>query len=66
MPARGEIRELMLETLSHIARHPSFMVDQYANYDCDVNCEDLFEKLVDLLAKVRNLGTNSFHFASLR
>ena len=55
LPARGEIRELMLETLSHIARHPSFMVDLYVNYDCDVNCEDLFETVIELLAKVRNI-----------
>lgn len=51
-PAKGETRELILETLSQIARHPSFMVDLYANYDCDVNCEDLFEKLIDFLTKV--------------
>ncbi|KAH8117228.1 Sec7-domain-containing protein [Phellopilus nigrolimitatus] len=48
-PAKGETRELMLEALNHIARHPSFMVDLFANYDCDVNCEDLFEKLIDFL-----------------
>lgn len=51
-PARGETRELMLETLSQIARHPSFMVDLYTNYDCDINCENLFSKLVDFLVKV--------------
>ena len=51
-PAKGETRELILETLSHISRHPSFMVELYANYDCDVNCEDLFEKLIDFLTKV--------------
>jgi len=51
-PARGETRELMLETLVHMARHPSFMVDLYSNYDCDINCEDLFEQLIDFLTKV--------------
>lgn len=51
-PARGETRELMLETLSHIARHPSFMTDLFVNYDCDVNCEDLFERLIEFLTKV--------------
>ena len=51
-PAKGETRELMLETLSHIARYPGFMVDLFVNYDCDVNCEDLFERLVDFLTKV--------------
>ncbi|KAF8630385.1 hypothetical protein AX15_002943 [Amanita polypyramis BW_CC] len=50
-PARGETRDLLLETLTHIARYPSFMVDLYTNYDCDVNCENLFERLTDFLTK---------------
>ncbi|KAG6869073.1 hypothetical protein C0993_003393 [Termitomyces sp. T159_Od127] len=50
-PARGETRNLILDTLSQISRHPSFMVDLYANYDCDINCENLFERLVDFLTK---------------
>ncbi|TRM59389.1 hypothetical protein BD626DRAFT_550235 [Schizophyllum amplum] len=44
-PARGETRNLMLETLGQISRHPSFMVDLYTNYDCDINCENVFERL---------------------
>lgn len=52
-PARGETRDLILETLSQISRHPSFMVDVYTNYDCDINCENLFERLIDFLTKVR-------------
>lgn len=51
-PARGETRDLILETLSQISRHPSFMVDLYTNYDCDINCENLFERLIDFLTKV--------------
>jgi brefeldin A-resistance guanine nucleotide exchange factor 1 len=51
-PARGETRDLILETLSQISRHSSFMVDLYTNYDCDINCENLFERLVDFLTKV--------------
>ncbi|KAG6854954.1 hypothetical protein C0991_009777 [Blastosporella zonata] len=50
-PARGETRNLILETLSQISRHPSFMIDLYANYDCDINCENLFERLTDFLTK---------------
>lgn len=60
-PARGETRDLILETLSDISGHPSFMVDLYANYDCDVNCENLFERLVDFLTKgvypAQNIGS---------
>ncbi|KAH7889929.1 hypothetical protein F5I97DRAFT_1924441 [Phlebopus sp. FC_14] len=50
-PARGDTRDLMLETLSQISRHPSFMVDLYTNYDCDSNCENLFERLVEFLTQ---------------
>ncbi|CAE6485000.1 unnamed protein product [Rhizoctonia solani] len=46
-----ELRELMLETLVLLSREPSFMVDLWANYDCDVNCEDIFERLVGFLTK---------------
>ena len=53
LPARGETRDVMLETLSQIASHPSFMVDLYTNYDCDINCENLFERLIEFLTKVR-------------
>jgi len=52
-PAKGETRELILETLSHLCHHPNFMVNLYTNYDCDVNCENLFERLIDFLTKVR-------------
>ncbi|KIK98831.1 hypothetical protein PAXRUDRAFT_823441 [Paxillus rubicundulus Ve08.2h10] len=48
-PARGDTRDLMLEILSQISRHPSFMVDLYTNYDCDINCENLFERLIEFL-----------------
>lgn len=51
-PARGETRELMLETLGHLSRYPEFMVDMWVNYDCDLNCEDVFERLVGFLVKV--------------
>jgi brefeldin A-resistance guanine nucleotide exchange factor 1 len=51
-PARGDTRDLMLETLSQISRHPSFMVDLYTNYDCDINCENLFERLIEFLTQV--------------
>ncbi|KAF8754344.1 Sec7-like domain is implicated in guanine nucleotide exchange function [Rhizoctonia solani] len=46
-----ELRELMLEVLILLSREPSFMVDLWANYDCDVNCEDIFERLIGFLAK---------------
>lgn len=51
-PVKKETRELMLEALVNIARHPSFAVDLYSNYDCNVDCEDVFERLIDFLTKV--------------
>ena len=58
-PARGETRELMLETLGHLSRYPEFMVDVWVNYDCDINCEDVFERLIGFLVKVSGFGTRS-------
>lgn len=55
-PARGDTRDLMLETLSQLCRHPSSMVDLYVNYDCDINCENLFERLIEFLTKVGRQG----------
>ena len=51
-PARGDTRELLMETLCQMSRHPSFMVDLYVNYDCDMNCENMFERLIDFCTKV--------------
>lgn len=53
-PARGEARELLMETLVHLAlRQPSFVPDLWVNYDCDLNCEDIFDKLIAFLTLVR-------------
>ncbi|KAJ8519864.1 hypothetical protein ONZ45_g3215 [Pleurotus djamor] len=50
-PARGETRDQLLEALTQVSRNPSFMVDLYTNYDCDINCENMFERLIDFLTK---------------
>ncbi|KAI0646905.1 Sec7-domain-containing protein [Trametes meyenii] len=64
-PARGDTRELLLETLCQISRHPSFMVDLYVNYDCDMNCENMFERLIEFSAKgiypVQTVGGHDYH-----
>ncbi|KAF9003925.1 Sec7-domain-containing protein [Cyathus striatus] len=46
-----ETRDLILQTLRNISDYPSFMVDLYINYDCDMNCEHTFEKVIDFLTK---------------
>ncbi|KAG8901826.1 GDP/GTP exchange factor for ARF [Tulasnella sp. 403] len=51
VPARGLTREIMLETLCYMARQHTVMVDLWVNYDCDVNCEDLFERLIGFLTR---------------
>jgi golgi-specific brefeldin A-resistance guanine nucleotide exchange factor 1 len=52
LPARGETRELLLGTLTHMCRSPSFLVDLFVNYDCDLNCENLVERLIAFCTKV--------------
>ncbi|KAL7413936.1 hypothetical protein BDY24DRAFT_386920 [Mrakia frigida] len=51
LTAHGETRDLLLEALAHLARYPSFLVDLWVNYDCDMDREDLFEKTVGFLTR---------------
>ena len=52
MAITAEVRELLLESLLQFARMPTFMVDLWYNYDCDLTCGDLFEELIQFLSKV--------------
>jgi brefeldin A-resistance guanine nucleotide exchange factor 1 len=52
IPARGGARDLLLETLSQISSHPGYLVELFSNYDCDINAENLFDRVLDLLTKV--------------
>ncbi|GAA5880201.1 hypothetical protein JCM8547_006589 [Rhodosporidiobolus lusitaniae] len=47
----SETRELMLEILGNYARGSHTMVDLWVNYDCAVEGEDLFERLVKFLSR---------------
>lgn len=51
MAITAEVRELLLESLLQFARMPTFMVDLWYNYDCDITCGDLFEELIQFLSK---------------
>lgn len=51
MVATGEARQLMLEYLAHFSRVPDFMVNLWVNFDCNVDCEDIFERLIRFLAR---------------
>ncbi|KAH9817046.1 hypothetical protein DFH28DRAFT_167972 [Melampsora americana] len=49
--ATGEGRQLMLEHLAHLARASDFMVNLWVNFDCHVDCEDVFERMIRFLAR---------------
>ncbi|CAM9639031.1 unnamed protein product, partial [Discosporangium mesarthrocarpum] len=46
-----EQQELALESLLEFAREPALMLDLYINYDCDVQCTNLFETVCHALAR---------------
>jgi brefeldin A-resistance guanine nucleotide exchange factor 1 len=52
---RPDAREAMVECVGALSRIPSFMVELYVNYDCDVNRTDLCEDVIGLLSRVRIL-----------
>lgn len=41
--------ELALESLLEFCREPSLMEDIYTNYDCDVQCTNLFDSIISTL-----------------
>ncbi|CAM9924459.1 unnamed protein product, partial [Ascophyllum nodosum] len=45
-----EQQELALESLLEFTREPALMVDVYINYDCDVQCTNLFESICHSLS----------------
>ncbi|WFD44460.1 GDP/GTP exchange factor for ARF [Malassezia psittaci] len=53
--ASGELRELYMESLSLLLHRSSKDCDAYVelwrNYDCDVQCADLYEELVQFLCR---------------
>lgn len=46
-----DAREMMVEALTGLTRIPSYFVDLYVNYDCDVDRADLCEDLVGFLCR---------------
>jgi brefeldin A-resistance guanine nucleotide exchange factor 1 len=53
----SESRDLMLEYLVHFARAPDFMTNLWINYDCNVDCEDLFERLIKFFSRVGRIAS---------
>lgn len=46
-----EVREVMVEAITSLARIPSFFNDLFVNYDCDVDRADLCEDLIGFLCR---------------
>ena len=43
--------ELALESLLEFCREPSLMEDLYTNYDCDIQCSNLFDTIISVLCE---------------
>jgi len=54
-----ELRELALESLLEFCQEPALMQDLYVNYDCDVQCTNLFESICKALANQASLTNSS-------
>lgn len=48
---KPDAREAMVESVGALARIPSFMVELYVNYDCEVDRSDLCEDMIGLLSR---------------
>ena len=49
---RPDAREAMVENIAALVRIPTFMIELYINYDCDVDRNDLCEDIVGFLSRV--------------
>lgn len=48
---RPEARESMVESIGALVRMPTFMIELFVNYDCEVDRADLCEDMVGLLSR---------------
>ncbi len=48
---KPDAREAMVESVGALARIPSFMVELFVNYDCEIDRSDLCEDMVGLLSR---------------
>ncbi|KAK7387409.1 hypothetical protein VNO78_28196 [Psophocarpus tetragonolobus] len=44
-------QEVVMEALVDFCRQKTFIVEMYANFDCDISCSNVFEDLANLLSK---------------
>lgn len=48
---KPEAREAMVESIGALSRMPTYLVELYINYDCEVDRSDLCEDLIGLLSR---------------
>ncbi|KAK7305777.1 hypothetical protein VNO77_43688 [Canavalia gladiata] len=61
-------QEVVMEALVDFCRQKTFMVEMYANFDCDISCSNVFEDLANLLSKSAfpvNNPLSSMHILAL-
>ncbi|KAL6893622.1 hypothetical protein ACP4OV_007720 [Aristida adscensionis] len=61
-------QEVTMEALVDFCRQKNFMVEMYANLDCDITCRNVFEELANLLSKSAfpiNCPLSSMHILAL-
>ncbi|XP_022728914.1 ARF guanine-nucleotide exchange factor GNL2-like [Durio zibethinus] len=52
-----QLQEVALEAIINFFRQPKFVIEAYANYDCDPICRNIFEEIGKLLCKQAFPGT---------
>lgn len=63
--ADPEEKEVALESLLEFCHEPALMQDIYLNYDCDVACTNLYERVVTILGKVAQPEDDGWNSAML-
>ncbi|XP_073269990.1 ARF guanine-nucleotide exchange factor GNOM-like [Primulina huaijiensis] len=61
-------QEVAMEALVDFCRQKTFMVEMYANLDCDITCSNVFEDLANLLSRSAfpvNCPLSSMHILAL-
>jgi brefeldin A-inhibited guanine nucleotide-exchange protein len=67
-----EHKWLVVQALTRICSDAQVMVDIYVNYDCDLSCANIFERLVNALCKIAQgrtaleLGANPLQEKTMR
>ncbi|KAK7300750.1 hypothetical protein RJT34_11599 [Clitoria ternatea] len=61
-------QEVAMEALVDFCRQKTFMVEMYANFDCDITCSNVFEDIANLLSRSAfpvNSPLSSMHILAL-